>query len=63
MIGGESQGVAAEAPGRHLVEEGLYLPEGDRASLHDSEGPSTSTKHTEGTLTFQTADQIVFKLQ
>lgn len=28
-----------EASGRHLeVEEGLFLPEPDRASLHDSEG-------------------------
>ncbi|XP_051797763.1 plakophilin-4-like isoform X3 [Acanthochromis polyacanthus] len=40
--GGESQGGAMEAsgcPGRHLeAEEGLYLPEPDRASLHDSEG-------------------------
>ncbi|KAM7365727.1 hypothetical protein PAMP_016640 [Pampus punctatissimus] len=40
--GGESQGGAMEAsrgPGRHLeVEEGLYLPEPDRASLHDSSG-------------------------
>lgn len=42
MAGGESQGGATEAtgcPGRHLEqEEGLYLPEPDRASLHDSEG-------------------------
>lgn len=40
--GGESQGGVMEAsgcPGRHLeAEEGLYLPEPDRASLHDSEG-------------------------
>ncbi|KAM9835844.1 plakophilin-4-like [Aulostomus maculatus] len=40
--GGESQGGAIEAPGcptRHLdAEEGLFLPEVDRASLHDSEG-------------------------
>ncbi|KAM7375465.1 hypothetical protein PAMA_014533 [Pampus argenteus] len=40
--GGETQGGAMEAsrgPGRHLeVEEGLYLPEPDRVSLHDSEG-------------------------
>ncbi|XP_051797762.1 plakophilin-4-like isoform X2 [Acanthochromis polyacanthus] len=40
--GGESQGGAMEAsgcPGRHLeAEEGLYLPEPDRASLHDSSG-------------------------
>ncbi|XP_017282411.1 plakophilin-4 isoform X2 [Kryptolebias marmoratus] len=40
--GGECQGVATEAsgcPGRHLeAEEGLYLPEVDRASLHDSSG-------------------------
>ncbi|XP_007572530.1 plakophilin-4-like isoform X1 [Poecilia formosa] len=44
--GGESQGVAAEAPGRHLeVEEGLYLPEGDRASLHDSEGSGGHSAH------------------
>lgn len=42
MTGGESQGLATETsgcPGRHLeAEEGLYLPEVDRASLHDSEG-------------------------
>uniref|UniRef100_A0A1A7WQM4 Plakophilin 4 n=1 Tax=Iconisemion striatum TaxID=60296 RepID=A0A1A7WQM4_9TELE len=40
--GGESQGGATEVsgcPGRHLeAEEGLYLPEVDRASLHDSSG-------------------------
>nr|XP_043875539.1 plakophilin-4-like isoform X3 [Solea senegalensis] len=37
--GGESQGGAMEAPGRHLeVEEGLFLPEPDRASLHDNSG-------------------------
>ncbi|XP_076579553.1 plakophilin-4-like isoform X2 [Chaetodon auriga] len=40
--GGESQGGVIEAsgcPGRHLeAEEGLYLPEPDRASLHDSSG-------------------------
>ncbi|XP_068165290.1 plakophilin-4-like isoform X2 [Antennarius striatus] len=40
--GGESGGGVMEAsgrPGRHLeAEEGLYLPEPDRASLHDSEG-------------------------
>lgn len=40
--GGEFQGGAAEAsgcPGRHLEgEEGLYPPEPDCASLHDSEG-------------------------
>ncbi|XP_035478383.1 plakophilin-4-like isoform X2 [Scophthalmus maximus] len=37
--GGELQGGAMEASGRHLdSEEGLYLPEPDRASLHDSEG-------------------------
>ncbi|XP_041835009.1 plakophilin-4-like isoform X3 [Melanotaenia boesemani] len=40
--GGESQGGALEASGcprRHLeAEEGLYLPDADRASLHDSEG-------------------------
>lgn len=40
--GGESQGGATEVsgrPARHLeAEEGLYLPEPDRASLHDSEG-------------------------
>lgn len=42
MIGGESQGVAADVSSRHHeAEEGLYLPEGDRASLHDSEGSST----------------------
>ncbi|XP_035006239.2 plakophilin-4 isoform X1 [Hippoglossus stenolepis] len=36
--GGESQGGAMEASGRHLeAEEGLYLPEQDRNSLHDSE--------------------------
>lgn len=42
LAGGESQGGAMEAsgcPGRHLeAEEGLYLPEPDRASLHGSEG-------------------------
>ena len=42
MTGGESQGGAMEAsgcPGRPLeAEEGLYHPEADRASLHDSEG-------------------------
>ncbi|KAM4538366.1 plakophilin-4-like isoform 1-T1 [Fundulus diaphanus] len=44
--GGESQGVAAEGPGRHLeAEEGLYLPEGDRASLHDSEGSGGHSAH------------------
>ncbi|XP_015227161.1 plakophilin-4-like isoform X2 [Cyprinodon tularosa] len=37
--GGESQGVAADVSSRHHeAEEGLYLPEGDRASLHDSSG-------------------------
>ncbi|XP_026157833.1 plakophilin-4-like [Mastacembelus armatus] len=37
--GGESQGGAMEASGRHLeAEDGLYLPEPDRVSLHDSEG-------------------------
>ncbi|XP_041835008.1 plakophilin-4-like isoform X2 [Melanotaenia boesemani] len=40
--GGESQGGALEASGcprRHLeAEEGLYLPDADRASLHDSSG-------------------------
>lgn len=37
--GGESQGGAPEASGRHHeAEDGLYLPEPDRASLHDSEG-------------------------
>lgn len=40
--GGESQGRATEGsgcPGRHLeAEEGLFLPEPDRASLHGSEG-------------------------
>ncbi|XP_039907214.1 plakophilin-4-like isoform X4 [Simochromis diagramma] len=40
--GGESQGGATEGsgcPGRHLeAEEGLFLPEPDRASLHGSEG-------------------------
>nr|XP_033472113.1 plakophilin-4-like isoform X2 [Epinephelus lanceolatus] len=36
---GESQGGAMEASGRHLeAEEGLYMPEPDRASLHDSSG-------------------------
>ncbi len=39
LAGGESQGGAMEASGHHLeAEEGLYLPEPDRASLHDSEG-------------------------
>ncbi|KAG7236157.1 hypothetical protein INR49_001267, partial [Caranx melampygus] len=39
LAGGESQGGAMEASGRHLeAEEGLYLPEPDRASLHDSSG-------------------------
>ncbi|XP_063321819.1 plakophilin-4-like isoform X2 [Pelmatolapia mariae] len=40
--GGESQGGATEGsgcPGRHLeAEEGLFLPEPDRASLHGSSG-------------------------
>ncbi|XP_034034861.1 plakophilin-4-like isoform X1 [Thalassophryne amazonica] len=40
--GGESQGGVMETsghPGRHLeTEDGLYLPEPDRASLHDSSG-------------------------
>ncbi|XP_035478393.1 plakophilin-4-like isoform X3 [Scophthalmus maximus] len=37
--GGELQGGAMEASGRHLdSEEGLYLPEPDRASLHDNSG-------------------------
>lgn len=40
--GGESQGGVMEAsgcPGRHLeAEDGLFMPEPDRASLHDSEG-------------------------
>ncbi|TMS11718.1 Plakophilin-4 [Larimichthys crocea] len=40
--GGESHGGVMEVsgcPGRHLeAEEGLYLPEPDRASLHDSSG-------------------------
>lgn len=54
--GGEFQGGAAEAsgcPGRHLEgEEGLYPPEPDCASLHDSEGlfhsaaPSCSLQNT-----------------
>lgn len=38
--GGDFPGGATEAvvcPGRHL-EDGLYLPEPDCASLHDSEG-------------------------
>lgn len=53
MIGGESQGVAGEVSGRHLeVEEGLYLPEGDRASLHDSEGLSTMHKVHRGNKTW-----------
>ncbi|MEQ2242900.1 hypothetical protein ILYODFUR_001625, partial [Ilyodon furcidens] len=44
--GGGSQGVAAEVPGHHLeVEEGLYMPEGDRASLHDSEGSGGHSAH------------------
>ncbi|XP_075951251.1 plakophilin-4-like [Anarhichas minor] len=37
--GGESQGGVLEASGRHLeAEEGLFMPEPDRASLHDSSG-------------------------
>ncbi|KAM4560400.1 plakophilin-4-like isoform 1-T5 [Odontesthes bonariensis] len=47
--GGESQGGAMEAsgcPGRPLeAEEGLYLPEADRASLHDSEGSGGHSAH------------------
>ncbi|KAK5618077.1 hypothetical protein CRENBAI_022739 [Crenichthys baileyi] len=44
--GGESQGVATEVPGHHSeVEEGLYMPEGDRASLHDSEGSGGHSAH------------------
>lgn len=42
LAAGDSQGGAMEAsgcPGRPMeVEDGLYLPEPDRASLHDSEG-------------------------
>ncbi|KAG8004675.1 Plakophilin-4 [Nibea albiflora] len=42
LAGGESHGGVMEVsgcPGRHLdAEEGLYLPEPDRASLHDSSG-------------------------
>lgn len=39
LAGGESQGAAMEASGRHReAEEGLYLPEPDCVSLHDSEG-------------------------
>lgn len=38
--GGESLGGVLQASGRHLeAEEGLFMPEPDRASLHDSEGP------------------------
>lgn len=47
-VGGESQGGATEpsGPGRHLeVEEGVYMPEADRASLHDSEGLLKCTNH------------------
>ncbi|XP_034408856.1 plakophilin-4-like isoform X2 [Cyclopterus lumpus] len=37
--GGESLGGVLEASGRHLeAEEGLFMPEPDRASLHDSSG-------------------------
>lgn len=37
--GGESQVGTMEASGRHMeAEDGLFLPEPDRASLHDSEG-------------------------
>ncbi|XP_059183566.1 plakophilin-4-like [Centropristis striata] len=37
--GGDLQGGVMEASGRHLeAEEGLFMPEPDRASLHDSEG-------------------------
>lgn len=40
--GGEPQGGAMEASGRsgrhQEMEDGLYPPEPDRASLHDSEG-------------------------
>ncbi|KAM9767026.1 plakophilin-4-like isoform 1-T1 [Menidia menidia] len=47
--GGESQVGATEAsgcPGRPLeAEEGLYLPEADRASLHDSEGSGGHSAH------------------
>uniref|UniRef100_A0A1A8Q543 Plakophilin 4 n=2 Tax=Nothobranchius rachovii TaxID=451742 RepID=A0A1A8Q543_9TELE len=47
--GGESQGGAIDMPGcpsRHLeAEEGLYLPEVDRASLHDSEGSGGHSAH------------------
>ncbi|XP_062301492.1 plakophilin-4-like [Scomber scombrus] len=47
--GGESHGGATEAsgcPGRHLeAEDGLYLHEPDRASLHDSEGSAGHSAH------------------
>ncbi|XP_056287729.1 plakophilin-4-like [Pseudoliparis swirei] len=37
--GGESLGGVLQASGRHLeAEEGLFMPEPDRASLHDSSG-------------------------
>ncbi|XP_067356027.1 plakophilin-4-like isoform X1 [Channa argus] len=46
LAGGESQGAAMEASGRHLeAEEGLYLPEPDRISLHDSEGSGGHSAH------------------
>lgn len=42
FAGGDSQGMVASAcQGRRMeAEEGLYPPEADRASLHDSEGLS-----------------------
>ena len=44
--GGESQGGVMEASGRHLeAEDGLFMPEPDRASLHDSEGLLMYTPH------------------
>ncbi|XP_068575812.1 plakophilin-4-like isoform X1 [Cebidichthys violaceus] len=44
--GGESQGGVLEASGRHLeAEEGLFMPEPDRASLHDSEGSGGHSAH------------------
>ncbi|XP_024145012.1 plakophilin-4 [Oryzias melastigma] len=46
---GELQGGAMEIPGcpvRHLeTEEGMYLPEPDRGSLHDSEGSGGHSAH------------------
>lgn len=38
LAGGQSQGASMEASGRQRAEDGLYLPEQDCVSLHDSEG-------------------------